>query len=116
MNSGPQSFLQAEGLLISTNADIAELSDHRPIWASLHSSRRQRHIRTSQQRGKGQKTPTAANSTNIERQSGGPAIPRHLVREILSNLENMNPAKIIHHLSRLSYDAVQEAQPDKNTE
>ena len=33
LNSGLQSVLQAEGLLISTDADIAELSDHRPIWA-----------------------------------------------------------------------------------
>ena len=33
LNSGPPSVLQAEGLLISTDADIAELSDHRPIWA-----------------------------------------------------------------------------------
>ena len=30
-----------------------------------------------------------------------------------ANLENMDPAEIIHHLSKLSYDAVQEAQPDK---
>ena len=33
LNSGPQSVHQAEGLLISTDADIAELSDHSPILA-----------------------------------------------------------------------------------
>ena len=31
-----------------------------------------------------------------------------------ANLENMGSAEIIHHLSKLSYDAVQEAQPEKN--
>ena len=32
-----------------------------------------------------------------------------------ANLEDMDPAKII-HLSKLSYDAVQEAQPDKKNQ
>ena len=30
-----------------------------------------------------------------------------------ANLQDMDPAEIIHHLSKLNYDAVQEAQPDK---
>ena len=30
-----------------------------------------------------------------------------------ANLQDMDPAEIIHHLSKLSYDAIQEAQPDK---
>ena len=108
LNSGPQSFLQAEGLLISTDADIAELSDHRPIWAQYT------HTRKSQQGGKAERLRLLRTALTLKDRA---KVQRY--QDIMSekfsaaNLEHMEPVEIIRHLSKLSYDAVQEAQPDK---
>ena len=80
LNSGPKSNLQAEGLLTSTDAYIAELSDH----CSLQSIRRQRFSRKRQQRRNDQETTAVKNRTNTERQSVGPAKSRHHIGEILN--------------------------------
>ena len=77
---------------------------------SLHRSKRKRH----KQGGESQKAPIAANETNIERQSEGPTIPRHHVKEILSYQPGEYGPSRNHSTSiRLSYEAVQEAQLDK---
>ena len=98
----------------STDADVAELSGHRPIWA---------HYTVAGGRGtqrlvrKGKKAKrlqllrtelTLKDKAEVQRY-------QDIMTEKFSaaNLENMDPAEIIHHLSKLSYEAVQEAQPDK---
>ena len=107
LNSGPQSVLQAEGLLISTDADIAELSDHRPIWAHYTVSG-DRDSQGKVRKGKKAKRLqllrtelTLKNKAEVQRYQD------IISKKFLTvNLENMDPAEIINHLSILSYDAI----------
>ena len=110
----PQSVLQPTGLLVSTDADIAELSDNRSRLAPYAvSGGRGTESRVS----KGRK----ANRLQLQRTQLTLKDKKDVQRyqDILSekfsaaNLENKEPEEIIHHLSKLSNEAVQEAQPDK---
>ena len=97
LNSGSQSVLQAERLLISTDADIAELSDHRPIWAPytvvggrgtqgrIHKGKKAKKLQMLRPE------LTLKNKAEVQRY-------QDFMSKKLSaaNLENMNPAEIIH--------------------
>ena len=108
LNSGLQSVLQPTGFLVSTDADIAEISDHRPLWAHYAVA----GGRKRQQRGKAKRLQllhtelTWKDKMEVQRY-------QDIVSEKFSvaNLENMVPEEIIHRLSRLSYELVQEPQP-----
>ena len=95
-------------------SEMAEQSDHRPIWAPyivLGGRGTQGRVR----KGKAAKRLNLLCTELTLKDKAEVQRYQDTMSEKLSeaNLQGMDPAEIIHHLSKLKYDAVQEAQPDK---
>ena len=99
---------------MSTDADVAELSDLRPIWAhyTLAGGRGTRGLVRKVEKAK--RLQLLRIELTLKDKAEDQRYQYIIIEKFPpANLENMDPAEIIHHLSKLSYEAVQEAQPDK---
>ena len=86
----------------------------KPDMGALYSSRRQGHTGTGPQREKAKRLQLLRTELTMKDKA---EVQRY--QDIMSvtfsaaDLEDLDPVETIHHISKLSYDAVQEAQPDK---
>ena len=99
---------------IKTHMEIAEQSDHRPIWA-LYMVLGGRCTQGQARKGKANKRLKLLCTELTLKDKAEVQSYQDIISEKFSeeNLQDNDAAEIIHHLSKLSYDAAQEAQLDK---